>query len=58
MTNASLAKALEFIGAQMSGGISEAILKEAATRLRRDLEPHFVVSTPPVRPTLKAYAVP
>jgi hypothetical protein len=32
MKNADLAKALEYIGLQMRGGISEAMIKEAAKR--------------------------
>ena len=33
-TNAELATALEYIGSMMKGGISDAIMKEAAKRLR------------------------
>lgn len=57
MTNAELAKSLEYLGAHMRGGISEAIMKEAARRLREEPEPHFVMPRPPNLPPLKAYAV-
>jgi hypothetical protein len=57
-SNASLAKALEYLGEQMAGGISDAILKEAARRLRGEPEPHFVEPPPRDNPPLKAYALP
>jgi hypothetical protein len=56
MTNSQLAKALEYIGSAMRGGISDAILKEAAKRLREQPEPHFVEPPKPNLPPLKAYA--
>jgi hypothetical protein len=57
-TNAELAKAVDYIASCMRGGISDAILKEAAKRLRGEPEPQFAM--PPSRglPPLKAYAVP
>jgi hypothetical protein len=58
MTNAGLAKALEYLGSQMPGGISDAILKEAARRLRGEPEPHFAGPPLPDIPPLKAFAVP
>ena len=57
MKNADLAKALEYIGAQMRGGISEAMIKEAAKRLRSEPEPHYVEPPKPDLPPLKAYAI-
>jgi hypothetical protein len=57
-TNADLAKALDYIGSCMRGGISDAILKEAAKRLRANPEPHSVERPRPGPPPLKAYAVP
>ena len=57
MTNAKLAQALEYIGSQMRGGISDGILKEAAKRLRTEPEPHFVTPPPPYNPPLKAEAL-
>jgi hypothetical protein len=56
ISNADLAKALEYIGSQMRGGISDAILNEAAKRLRHEPEPHFVEPPPRGLPPLKAYA--
>jgi hypothetical protein len=56
MKNADLAKALEYIGSQMRGGISEAMIKEAAKRLRSEPEPHYVMPPEPDLPPLKAYA--
>jgi hypothetical protein len=58
MTNTDLAKALEFIASGMKGGISDALLREAAKRLRADPEPCFVMSPAPDLPPLKAYAIP
>lgn len=55
-TNADLAKTLEYLGSQMPGGISDAILKEAARRLRGEPEPHFAGPPLPDMPPLKAYA--
>ena len=57
-TNAELAKALDYIGSCMRGGISDAILKEAAKRLRGAPEPHLVDPPPRNHPPLKAYAIP
>jgi hypothetical protein len=57
MTNAKLAQALDYIGSQMRGGISDAILKEAAKRLREEPEAHFVSPPPRNKPPLKAYAI-
>lgn len=50
-TNGELAQALEYIGSMMKGGISDAVMKEAARRLREQPEPHLV------EPPLKAYAL-
>jgi hypothetical protein len=57
MKNADLAKALEYIGSQMRGGISEAMIKEAAKRLRSEPESHYVMPPKPDLPPLKAYAI-
>ena len=57
-TNAELAEALEYIGSMMKGGISDAVMKEAAKRLREQTEPLFVELASPNRPPLKAYALP
>ena len=35
VTNGQLAKALEYLGSTMKGGISDAIMMEAARRLRQ-----------------------
>ena len=57
MTNDQLAKALEYIGSAMKGGISDAVLKEAAKRLR--CEPEMVPASRPQKPpTLNSYAIP
>jgi hypothetical protein len=56
-TNAELATALEYIGSMMKGGISDAIMKEAAKRLREQHEPQFVERPPPYNPPLKAEAL-
>jgi hypothetical protein len=56
-TNAEIAKALEYRGSSMRGGISDAVMREAAKRLRERPEPHFVEPPNPDRPPLKAYAL-
>jgi hypothetical protein len=56
VTNGQLAKALEYLGSTMKGGISDAIMIEAARRLRQQPEPHFVEPPKPDLPPLKAYA--
>ena len=56
VTNGQLAKALEYIGSTMKGGISDAIMMEAARRLRQQPEPHYVEPPKPDLPPLKAYA--
>jgi hypothetical protein len=56
VTNAQLAKALEYLGSTIKGGISDAIMMEAARRLRQQPEPHFVEPPKPDLPPLKAYA--
>jgi hypothetical protein len=47
---------LEYLGSTMKGGISDAIMMEAARRLRQQPEPHFVEPPKPDLPPLKAYA--
>ena len=56
LANADIAQALDFIGSSMRGGISDAIMKEAARRLRGEPEPHYAVPPFPHIPPLKAYA--
>jgi hypothetical protein len=56
MTNADIAKAIEYIGSQMRGRISDAVLREAAKRLRNEPEPYLVSPPPRDMPPLKAYA--
>jgi len=56
VTNGQLAKALEYLGSTMKGGISDAIMMEAARRLRQQPEPHYVEPPKPDLPPLKAYA--
>lgn len=57
LTNMELAEILEFSSFYHDAEIAVAAMREAATRLREQPEPHFVVSPAPDLPPLKAYAV-
>ena len=56
LTNAQLAKALEYIAPRLDSELARAIMQQAAKRLRGEPEPHFGTSPPPDLPPLKAYA--
>jgi hypothetical protein len=58
MRNTELAKALELIAPRLDSELAQAIMQEAARRLRGEPEPHYASPPLPDIPPLKAQAAP
>jgi hypothetical protein len=58
MRNTDLAHALDLIAPRLDSELEQALMQEAARRLRGEPEPHFAGRPLPDNPPLEAYAVP
>jgi hypothetical protein len=58
MRNTELAKGLELIAPRLDSELAQAIMQEAARRLRGEPEAHYVSPPLPDLPPLNAYAPP
>jgi hypothetical protein len=58
MSNTQIAKALDLIAPRLDSELAQAIMIEAARRLRGEPEPHFAGPLLPDLPPLKAQAIP